>query len=209
MRPPVPAPTTQPAAGAPAVTAQSPAPAAAPVATGTPSDVRPRGLAAGVQLTGPTNAPICNIANRPGDRFVVALGQTVTGADGVALPAGTPVLVELAQAPAEGDFAFRLRGVQIEGQFVPADGTVRISEGPITERRVSKGGSDQGKVIAGAVIGGLLGRVIGGGTRGAVIGAAGGAAAGTVAAARNTTTERCLAAGAILSTPLTAPLVFP
>ena len=140
---------------------------------------------------------------------MVSLGQTVTGPDGVALPAGTPVLVELAQAPTEGEFAFRLRGVQIDGQFVPAEGAVRIAEGPMTERKVSKGGSDQGKVVTGAIIGGILGRVMGGGTRGAVIGAAGGAAAGTVAAARNTTTERCLAAGAILSTTLTAPLVFP
>lgn len=233
---PVPAPRPAPVAARPsppsrpapvtAAPAPRPSPVEAPVTTqaaasatvpqtggnggdGAGESGRRKALGAGVILSGATNAQICNLANRPGDRFVVSLGQAVTGPDGAGLPAGTPILVELAQASAEGDFSFRLKGVQLDGEFIPAEGTVRITEGPVTERKVSKGGSDQGKVITGAVIGGILGRVLGGGTRGAVIGAAGGAAAGTVAAARNSTTERCLSAGAILSTTLSAPLVFP
>jgi hypothetical protein len=141
---------------------------------------------------------------------VLSLGREVSGDDGAVLPAGTPVIVELARVDSvSGEFAFRLRGIQVNGEFVPATGTVRVDEGNVTERKVSKGGSDQGKVITGAIIGGILGRVLGGGTRGAVIGAAGGAAAGTVAAARNNTTERCLAAGATLSATLSAPVTLP
>lgn len=235
--PPAPAPTTRPAPGPAARTVpprQDPPvvttpPAAAPV-TATPVTAAPtstamgeaapaapagpvdrgRMLGAGSVLAGQTNAAICSIAQRPGDRFVVSLGREVGNADGGQLPAGTPVLVELARVDtASGEFAFRLRGVQVNGEFVAAEGTVRVLDANVTERKVSKGGSDQGRVMTGAVIGSILGRVLGGGARGAVIGAAGGAAAGTVAAARNTTIERCLAAGATLSATLNAPLVLP
>ena len=208
-RPPAPAPVPTPgpeptpadASPAPAAPPENPAPTPAPSG---------RALAAGTRLAGTTNAAICTLAQRPGDRFVVNLGQTATGPDGGMLPSGTPVIMELVRADtATGEFSFRLRGVQLHGEFIPAEGSVRVSEGQITDRKVSKGGRDQGKVVTGAIIGGILGRVLGGGARGAVIGAAGGAAAGTVAAARNTTTERCLAAGAMLSATLTAPLTLP
>lgn len=207
---PVPVPRTTPApAPAPAPVSQAPAPAAAPAEAPAPV-ARGRALGAGTVLAGTTNAPICSLAQRPGDRFVVTLGREVSSADGGMLPAGTPVLVELARVDsATGEFAFRLRGVQVQGEFIPAEGTVRVSDAAVTERKVSKGGSDQGKVVTGAIIGGILGRVIGGGARGAVIGAAGGAAAGTVAAARNTTTERCMAAGATLTATLSTSLPLP
>lgn len=195
--------------------ASAPAPAPLPAPAPTPAEApapapRARALAAGTALTGTTNSPICSLTQRPGDRFVVTLGNSVTGPDGAVLPQGSPVLVELARVDsAAGEFAFRLKGVQVQGDFIPADGTVRVSEAAVTERKVSKGGSDQGKVVTGAIIGGILGRVIGGGARGAVIGAAGGAAAGTVAAARNTSIERCMAAGATLTATLGAPLTLP
>ena len=105
-----------------------------------------------------------------------------------------------------GDFAFRVKAVQVDGVLIPIDGTVQV-EGETTERRVSKGG-DQGKVIGGAIAGAILGRVLGGGAKGTVIGAAGGAAAGTIAASRNSVTEKCLPAGATLTVTLSAPLVL-
>lgn len=203
---PVSAPAPAPAADTPApVPTPAPAPVPAPAPARAPAR---RALGSGTQLAGPTNQAICSLANRPGDRFVVSLAQTATGPDGASIPAGTPVLVELASAPEQGPFTFRLKGVQLDGEFIAAEGTVVVGDVTMTERSVSKGG-DAGKVVTGAVIGGILGRVLGGGTRGAVIGAAGGAAAGTVAAARNTVKERCMPAGAVLTTTLTAPLVLP
>ncbi|MCE2901252.1 MAG: hypothetical protein ACK6DP_09920 [Gemmatimonas sp.] len=209
------APTRTPA---PTPTVPSPAPLEASIETPASAPTLPapepapsapaRAIAAGVALSGPTNTPICSLANRPGDRFVVSLVAEVRGPDGAMLPPGTPILVEMAPLAADGRFAFRLRGVQLNGVFVPAEGSVQVADATTTERQVSKGG-DQGKVITGAIIGGILGRVLGGGTRGAVIGAAGGAAAGTVAAARNTVTERCLSSGALLTATLSAPLVLP
>jgi hypothetical protein len=138
---------------------------------------------------------------------VATLVQDVSGPDGARIPAGTPVLVEMAQPAEGGAFAFRVKAVQIDGTLIPIEGTVR-AEGTPTERRVSKGG-DKGKVVTGAVVGAILGRVLGGGgAKGTVIGAAGGAAAGTIAAARNSVTERCLPAGATLTVTLSAPLVL-
>lgn len=196
-------------AGPPASSSSAASPETAPANTGAGSGPAGRApsLGTGLILAGATNAEICSLANKPGDRFVVSLGQAVQGNDGAMLPVGTPVLVELASATAEGVFTFRLRGIQRDGVFIPAQGTVDVGSATLTEKQVSKGG-DAGKVATGAVIGAILGRVIGGGNRGTVIGAAGGAAAGTVAAARNKVTERCLPAGVTLSATLTAPLVL-
>jgi hypothetical protein len=140
---------------------------------------------------------------------VAELAVPVNGPDGASLPVGTPILVELAPPDADGRFAFRVRSVQVNGELVPVQGTVRVGDDvAVTERQVAKGG-DKGKVITGAIIGAIAGRVLGGDTRGTVVGAAAGVAAGTIAAARNSQTERCLPAGATLSITLSAPIVFP
>ncbi|HYW33443.1 MAG TPA: hypothetical protein VE869_18215 [Gemmatimonas sp.] len=165
-----------------------------------------RTIGAGTTLIGQTDAKICSLANRPGDRFVATLMRAVSGPDGAEIPVGTPVLVEMAQPPAGTDFAFRVKAVQVNGTLIPIEGTV-VAEGTSTERAVSKGG-DKGKVITGAVAGAILGRVLGGGTRGTIIGAAAGGAAGSVAAARNTVKERCLPAGATITVTLSAPIVL-
>ncbi|MEO7998772.1 MAG: hypothetical protein ABI852_15085, partial [Gemmatimonadaceae bacterium] len=145
--------------------------------------------------------------NRPGDKIVANLTREVAGPDGALLPVGTPVLIEMAAAVPPADFAFLVKGVQVNGKLIPVDGQV-TAEGQTNDRRVSKGG-DKGKVATGAVIGAILGRVIGGGAKGTVIGAAGGAAAGTIAAARNSVVEHCLPSGANITVTLTGPLVYP
>ncbi len=204
---PTPPPSREPTVSAPAPAPAAEVPVAAP--SPAPAPTPSRSLASGTALLGTTNAAICSLANRPGDRIVAALAAPVSGPDGAALPAGTPILVEMAPPSADGSFMFRVRSVQVNGELVPVQGTVRVSDDvAVTERQVAKGG-DKGKVITGALIGAIAGRVLGGGTRGAVIGAASGAAAGTIAAARNAQTERCLPAGAELNIILSAPLVFP
>jgi len=203
VRPPGPSRAPASAPLAPTAVAVAPAP------TPGPAPAPARSLAAGTALPGKTNAAICSLANRPGDRLVAALSAPVTGPDGAMLPAGTPILVELAPPTADGRFAFRLRSVQVDGELLPVQGTVRVDdETAVSERQVSKGGN-QGKVVTGAILGAIAGRVLGGDARGTIIGAAGGAAAGTIASARNTQTERCLPAGATLTITLSAPLVVP
>ena len=182
-----------------------PSSAAGAAAAGTGAGIS-RSIGTGATLVGRTDAQICSIANRPGDRFVATLTEPVTGPNGARIPAGTPILVEMATPTGNGPFAFRVKAVQVDGTLIPIEGVVR-AEGTPTERRVSKGG-DKGKVVAGAVAGAILGRVLGGGAKGTVIGAAGGAAAGTIAAARNSVTEYCLPAGATLTVTLSAPLIL-
>jgi hypothetical protein len=159
-------------------------------------------------LTGATDASICSLANRPGDRFVVSLARDVAGPGGALLPAGTPVLIEMATPGADSAFTFRLKGVQVNGEFIPAEGAVRVAEATTSERQVAKG-NDRSKVATGVIAGAILGRVLGGGTKGTVIGAAAGGAAGTIAAQRDRVTERCMAPGATISVTLSAPLVLP
>lgn len=215
---PAPAPTRNPAppiATAPvpaprASTAPIPAPDPAPASGGDKSNgagPAPKSIPAGTALVAKTTAQLCSMANRPGDKIVANLNEELVMPDGARLPAGTPVLVEMAEAEPPADFAFRVRGVQVDGKLIPVSGTV-ASTSATTDHRVSKGG-DKGKVATGAVVGAILGRVLGGGTRGTVIGAAGGAAAGTIMAARNSTVEHCLPAGAMITVTLANPLVLP
>ncbi|MCZ8203843.1 hypothetical protein [Gemmatimonas sp.] len=208
---PQPLPQPKPPAGAPAPAAAEPSPVDSGRVADTPAPAgRGRTLAAGTELSGVTREAICTMTYRRGDRLVVSLGREVTAPDGVTLMAGTPVLVEVTQVDSlNGEVQFRLRGLQLNGEFIPAEGSVRVTASSVTDRQVSTGGSDKGKVITGAIIGGIMGRVMGGGTRGAIIGAAGGAAAGTVMAARARTTERCLAPGATLTATLSASVSLP
>lgn len=203
QREPEPAAVVAPVPAAPAPT--DPAPAKIAGSGGAGSGRRSLGI--GTALIAQTTSQLCSLANRPGDRIVATLNSAITGPDGATLPAGTPIVIEMAPAEPPADFAFRVKGVQVDGQFIPADGTV-TSDGTMTGRRVAKGG-DKGKVATGAVVGAILGRVLGGGTKGTVIGAAGGAAAGSVMAARNSTIEHCLAAGATITVTLSSPLVLP
>ena len=200
---PAPAPVVTPAPTAPAPTDPAPAIIAVPASAGAGS----RSLGTGTALIASTATQLCSLANRPGDRIVATLRSAVTGPDGGTLPAGTPIVVEMATAEPPADFAFRVKGVQVDGKFIPVEGRV-TSDGATTDRRVSKGG-DKGKVATGAIIGAILGRVLGGSTKGTVIGAAGGAAAGSVMAARNSTVEHCLPAGATITVTLSSPLALP
>lgn len=215
---PAPVPTRTPAP--PSATAAVPAPptTTAPIPspdpagasgglTGSAAGPAPKSIPAGTALVAKTTAQLCSLANRPGDKLVANLNEELVMPDGARLPAGTPVLVEMAEAEPPADFAFRVRGVQVDGKLIPVSGTV-ASTSATTDHRVSKGG-DKGKVATGAVVGAILGRVLGGGTRGTVIGAAGGAAAGTIMAGRNSTVEHCLPAGAMIIVTLANPLVLP
>jgi hypothetical protein len=179
---------TNPGSGAPATT------------TGTTKTI-----GRGVALVGKTNAAICSQANRPGDRLVAILANEVVSADGAKLPAGTPILVEMAAPATNGEFAFRVRAVMLNGVLVPVQGVVTV-DGPTTRHRLPTEGAGT-KIAGGAIVGAILGGIFGGG-KGAAIGAAGGAAAGTVAAAGSGGTETCLPPGTALTVTLSAPLVL-
>ena len=213
---PAPRPAPAPASTAPSpkvatAVAPTPAPEEAPApSTTTAPDAgiapvpAPRRLllGAGATLAGPIGSRVCSTTNRPGDRLVMRLREPVSGPDGVTLPAGTAVLLEVAQA--DSTVVLRVRSVQVDGELLPLVASA-TPDAPAAETTTG-GGVDKKKVIGGAIAGAIIGQVLGKDTRGTVIGAAGGAAAGAAAGRRAGVRERCLPEGAIVRVVLDQPL---
>lgn len=158
-----------------------------------------RGLLAGTSIGVSTRAQVCT-SNRPGDKIVGTVTSPVVGEDGVTIPAGTPVVLEVAAAnpgdsPESAQLRLRVRSIVVDGEPRPAQGEV-ASETPLERGPVQASGSDRKKVIGGAIAGAVIGQVMGRDTRSTVIGAAAGAAAGTAAAAATRKYHACLPAGA-------------
>jgi hypothetical protein len=127
---------------------------------------------------------------------VATLSEAAGGPDGLQLPAGTGVVLEVARASAEGQIELIARGVSIDGTFHPIVADVAVGEAPL-ERRTVEGTSDsRGKAAKGAIAGAILGQILGRDTKGTIIGAATGAAAGAAAGQLSKRKEVCLPAGA-------------
>ncbi len=207
-------PPRRPAAAAPAAVAAARTPAAAPddAAGGAPRDTpgdaaatgpaagtgAGRSIAAGTLLAGSLGQRVCTESSRPGDRFVAVLGSDVTGTGGATLPAGTPIVLELARASTDPpSVEFVVRGVSVGGEFVPVVAEAQPVTGEVERREVvDKAGSSKSKAVQGAIAGAILGRVLGGSGKSTVIGAAGGAAAGAAMGRGRSHEESCLTAGA-------------
>jgi hypothetical protein len=185
-RTPAPAPTP----------AAAPAPAETPVAIPAAAPAPGPALARGTTLAGATATRICSTTNHPGDRLVATLSEAAGGPDGLQLPAGTGVVLEVARASAEGQIELIARGVSIDGTLHPIVADVAVGEAPL-ERRTVEGTSDsRGKAVKGAIAGAVIGQILGRDTRGTIIGAATGAAAGAAAGRLSRRQEVCLPAGA-------------
>jgi len=222
--PPVAAPMPAPARRAPARVASTPAPrverptpapapappvavapttpAPAPAVDEAPTPVRaasaPAGpsLGRGALLAGTTGSRICSVSNRPGDRLVATLAADVTGADGVVLPAGTGVVLEVATVSPQGKVELLARGVSLNGTFHPIVADVAVGEAPLEKRTVTGTNDTKGKAVKGAIAGAIIGQILGRDTKGTIIGAATGAAAGAAAGQLGKKEELCLPAGA-------------
>lgn len=159
------------------------------------------GFAAGTRLALTTDARVCTISGRPGDKLTATLRDAVRGSGGAVIPAGSLIVLEVASVepgdPAEsGAIVFRVRSLDVNSTAYPSRGTGSV-RGDLQRARVpAVNASDRRKVVTGAVAGAILGRVLGGDARGAVIGAAAGGAAGAVSAGRDQQFEGCLPAGA-------------
>jgi hypothetical protein len=176
----------------PTQTVEEPAPAPAPAP-------RFRGINAGTTFSASTKSQVCT-TNLPGDKIVATLTETVRGEDGVVIPAGTTVVLEVASVtagdtPESTQISMRMRSIDINEQPVSADASVAIVSG-LERRAVERDkGSDRRKVVGGAVAGAVIGQIMGRDTRSTVIGAAAGAAAGTAAAMASRKYDACLPAG--------------
>lgn len=199
-RPSTPAP--RPSTPAPKTTTPEPERTASgnTVETGSGGGERLGTIAAGTTLTMRSSQRVCTNTNRAGDRFTATLNETVTGANGVSIPAGATVVLEVTEAKRSENandpirLAFAVRSVRVDDRNFPISGV--LAEEPAIERvRASSTGNDAKKVAAGAIIGAIVGQVIGKDTKGTVIGGATGAAAGTAAAAATADYDGCLAEG--------------
>lgn len=202
-RAPVPAPVASAAVDAPDES-RAAGPAASPAATGTVSAAVGRSLAAGTVLTGTLGQRVCTESNHPGDRLVATLGSDVSGPAGVVLPAGTPLVLEVARVAGDPPAAeFVVRGVSVGGEFVPIVADAAPVTGSTERRQVIDKASDKGKAVQGAVAGAILGQILGRSTKSTVIGAAGGAAAGAAIGRGTSHREACVASGAPVRVQLT------
>jgi hypothetical protein len=180
----------RPSAPQPVVEQPAPAPAPAPR--------RVAGFGAGTSFSVSTGAEVCT-TNLPGDKIVATLDHAVIGENGAYLPAGTPVVLEVASVtpgdqPEAAHISLRVRSVVINDEVVNVPSTVSI-QSDLERRARPDGGSDKKKVIGGAIAGAIIGQVVGRDTRSTVIGAAAGTAAGAAAAAASRKYDACLPAG--------------
>ena len=194
-------PRTQPPASSPA-----PAPAPAPVTPRTSSGV----IASGTSLALTSNSKVCTNTNKVGDRFDATLTTPVSGSNGVSLPAGATVNIEVTELKRSTDsktnivMGFRVVSISSGGRTYTPD--AEVVSASIDRVRSQDRGDDAKKVAAGAAAGAIVGQVLGRNTKGTLIGAAVGAAAGAAAASSTSDYEGCVNAGASIAVRLTGPL---
>ena len=195
---------SQPQASAPAPT---PPPAAAPAPTPAPATGV---IASGTTLSLTSATKVCTNTNKVGDRFNATLTSEVTGSNGVSLPAGSTVSIELTELKRSVDskdnivMGFRVVSITANGRtYTPEAEVVSAS---IDRVRSQTRSDDAKKVAGGAAAGAIIGQVLGRNTKGTLIGAAVGAAAGAAAASSTSDYEGCVNAGAPVTVRLSGPL---
>ena len=193
-------PASQPAP-APATPKSDPTPAPS---TGT--------IASGTQLALTSGSKVCTNTNKVGDRFNATLSTPVSGSNGVTLPAGSTVSIELTELKRSVDskdnivMGFRVVSITANGRTYTPD--AEVVSASIDRVRSQNRGDDAKKVATGAAAGAIVGQVLGRNTKGTLIGAAVGAAAGAAAASSTSDYEGCVNAGASIAVRLTGPLTI-
>jgi len=203
---PAPAPRPRPQTPAPAPV---PAPVPTPVPAPTPAPARAEygEIAAGTNVVVRTAAQACTDTHKVGDRFTASVAETITGSEGVSIPAGATATLQVTESVrGENDmnkvkFAFRVVSFTFGGNTYDVVGADVVSPPVETVRRQTSG--DQAKKVAtGAAIGAIAGQVLGRNTRSTVVGGAVGAAAGAVASNATADYDGCVKADSRLTVRL-------
>ena len=163
------------------------------------------GFGAGAAFSLASQQRICTSANRPGDRFVAIISNTISGDGGATIPAGSNVVLEVASVTENG-ISFAVHSVELNGRNYPLHGDV-YSAGELEKVRLNPG-SDARKVAGGAAVGAIIGQIMKKNTKGTVIGAAAGGAAGAVAAKMTAKYDNCLPVGAPMRLTLSSALMM-
>ena len=168
-------------------------------------------VSAGTNLTLSSGQRVCTNTNSVGDRITATLAESVTGSNGVVIPAGATAVLEVTslgrsnQAGENMNIGLVVRSIAYGGKTYPVNGEI-VSAG--VEKVKAPDNNDVGKVAGGAVVGAILGRIFSGRskTRGTIIGAAGGAAAGAVLAHQTEKYDACLPSGGRVVVRLDSPM---
>jgi hypothetical protein len=195
--------TTPKAPSAPAKTPAgntvTPGPGAAAAKTGT--------VSAGTTINLSAGEKVCTNSHKAGDRFIATVRETVTGSNGVTIPAGSKATVRVVSMKRssnvndKAEMVFSVENVNINGTTYPIQSELTFAEVNAEQRS----GKDAQKVAIGAAIGAGIGQILGKDTKSTVIGAATGAAAGTAVAMGTANYEGCIPQGGRLTISLTAP----
>jgi hypothetical protein len=187
--------------------------AARPVVTPPVEPARRAGpsIGAGASFSLASQQRICTSANRPGDRFVATVSNTITGSNGASIPAGTAVVLEVSSVTppgngSDGAIGLTVNSIELNGHNYPVSGDV-YSAAQLEKVRLN-GSSDAKKVAGGAAVGALIGQLMKHNTKGTVIGAAAGAATGAVAAKMTEKYDGCLPMGAPMRLTLSSALMM-
>ena len=198
--------TTTPRTEQPKASAPAPTPTPVPVTPSPRSGV----IASGSTLALTSGSKVCTNTNKVGDRFNATLTTAVDGSNGVSLPAGSTVEIEVTELKRSTDsktnivMGFRVVSITANGRTYTPD--AEVVSASIDRVRSQTTGDDAKKVATGAAAGAIIGQVLGRNTKGTLIGAAVGAAAGAAAASSTSDYEGCVNAGAPVSVRLTGPL---
>ncbi len=156
-------------------------------------------VASGTLIDLTSTERVCTNTNHVGDKFTATVNQSITGSNGVAIPAGAKAVIaisQLKQSGSTGDpiqMTFDVSSLSWGEKSYPIDAT--IDHVDVDKVRNSSTKSDAAKVGGGAIIGGIIGQIIGHNTKGVVIGAATGAAAGTAVAMGTADYDGCVPVG--------------
>jgi hypothetical protein len=166
-------------------------------------------IGAGTTMALTANSKVCT-DNAVGDRITASTTETITGSNGVTIPAGSDVTLEVTRLKRSENvndkiiMEFRVVSVRVASKSYPM--TASVTDADIARVRDQPKDKDIQKVVGGAVIGAIAGKVIGGSTKATVGGAAAGAAAGAATAAATANYQGCINAGNRIVVRLDSPL---
>ena len=142
---------------------------------------------------------VCTNTNAVGDRFTASVAEAVQGSNGVTIPAGATVVLEITAVKRSTSPNDNIRiemvplSIGFNGKTYPVNSIVTYAQ--VDKVRDATRGDDARKVAAGAAIGAIAGQIFGHHTKSTVIGAAAGAAAGAIAASVTTPVDGCVPSG--------------
>ena len=164
-------------------------------------------VASGASLSLAAGAKVCTNTNKVGDIMTATVNETVTGSNGVTIPAGSSVRLRITQLKrsenANDNILIGLEPISVTVRGTSYNLAADVTSAQVEKVRSTTKKQDVAKVLGGAAVGAILGQATGKDTKSTVIGAAAGAAAGTAAAAATANYEGCINAGDTIRIRLT------